>query len=80
MIIYIKTLTGRCIEIEIESGDTVENIKNKITDKEGIPADQQVLILSGVKLENAKTLHDYHALQLRESTLFLVIMLRGGER
>lgn len=76
MQLFVKTLTGKTVSIEVEEGECIEDVKAKIAEKEGIPPEQQRLIFGGQQLQDAKTLEDYDVGD--DATLHLVLRLRGG--
>ena len=76
MRLFVKSLTGKTITLEVEASDTIQNVYEKLQDKEGYSIDQMQLICFGKKLESHCTLSDYN--MQKETTAHLILKLRGG--
>lgn len=74
--VFVKTLTGKTITLEISPNNSIEEVKNKIQAREGVPAEEQRLIFAEKQLENGHQVSDYDI--KKDSTIHLVLSLRGG--
>jgi ubiquitin C len=74
--IFIKTLQGKTLTLDVNDNDTIASIKDKIAEKEGIPQEQQRLVFNGKQLEDKNTIAEYGI--ENDASIHLVLRLRGG--
>ena len=73
MQIFVKTPQGKTLTLDVESSDSVENVKQKVQDKIGFPPDLQFLVFAGNSLQDGRTLADYNV--MREATVQLLSLI-----
>ena len=78
MQIFVKTLAGKTITLNVDLSDTIGIVKEKIQDKEGVPPHQQRIIIAGGEAVDDRTLSDYGRHRLEDSSIHLVLKLGGA--